>query len=68
MGNYKRSLNLYGQLHKRHSNQDSGQKENKIEVGQATNRRYQSRHQKKERKTHPKVEEEVAEPLKQQEV
>ncbi len=29
---------------------------------------YQSRHQKKERKTHPKVEEEVAEPLKQQEV
>jgi len=51
-----------------HSNQDSGQKENKIEVGQATNRRSQSRHQKKEQKTHPKVEEEVAEPLIQQEV
>jgi hypothetical protein len=51
-----------------HSNQDSGQKENKIKVGQATNRRYQSRPQKLERKTHTKVEEEVAEPLIQQEV
>jgi hypothetical protein len=51
-----------------HSNQDSGQKENKIKVGQATNRRYQSCQQKKERKTYPKVEEEVAQLLKQQQV
>jgi hypothetical protein len=49
-------------------NQDSWQKENKIKVGQATNRHYLSRHQKKnELKTHPKVEK-VAGPLKQQEV
>jgi hypothetical protein len=44
-----------------HSNQHSGLKENKITVGQAINQHYQSRHQKLEWKTHPKVEEEVAE-------